>query len=290
MTKSALKIILVSKRLSHPWATGNFFYKSLTKLGHQVVDVDIDKHRDQLAYLPAIQQRYGADLLITLKGHGLLPDWIKAVKCTTVLWYQDDATEWQAARDDLKLYGSVYDYVYYFDDAGIELLKSLGIRDPKILHCATDPEVYTYQPSTPKRFDVSFVGNVSPVRRQLLNRLQRRFQVHVATVFMHNMVTTFNMSKINFNLSVGETGYPLRVFETLGMGGFLLTSDVPIKYRLFKDKTHLVYYNNDNVEDLIAYYLVHDEARANIARLGHQEVLQKHTFDLRMKQLLAEVL
>lgn len=291
MSQTKLKIMLISKRLSsYPWGTGNFFHKSLVKLGHQIIDVDVDKHKDQLPQLAVMQQRYKADLLITLKGQGIAPDWVAAVKCPTVLWYQDDATEWQIARDDLSTYGPVYDHVYYFDDAGIELLKSLGIQNPKVLHCATDPETYTYQPNTEKIFDISFVGNVSPTRRQLLDRLQRKFRVHVATVFMHDMVNIFNMSKINFNLSVGKTGYPLRVFEALGMGGFLLTSDVPAKYRLFKDKTHLVYYNDDNVEDLVTYYLAHDKVRANIARLGYKEVMQKHTFDLRMKQLLKEVL
>jgi len=290
MSGTGLKIILVSKRLSRAWGTGNFFHKSLVKLGHQVIDIDVDKHKDQLPQLAAIQQRYDADLLIALKGQGMLPDWIASVKCPTVLWYQDDAKEWSVARVDLKLCGPAYDHVYYFDAAGLDLLRSLGISNPKFLPCATDPEVYARQPNTPKRFDVSFVGNVSLARRRMLDRLQRKFQVHIATVYMRDMVNIFNMSKINFNLSVGKTGYPLRVFEALGMCSFLLTSDVPVEYRLFEDKVHLVYYNEDNIEDLITYYLTHDRARADIAALGYREVLQKHTFDLRMEQLLVEVL
>lgn len=286
----ALTVILVSKRLARPWGTGNFFHKAFTKLGHRVVDIDLERHKGKLGELSKVQQEHGADLLFVLKGQGVDQRWVEAVKCPTVLWYQDDAIEWQVARDHLKSYGPVYDYVYYFDEAGLDLLRSLGIRDPKFLPCATDPEVYKRLGGVKKEYDVSFVGNVSPARRKMLDRLSERFKVQVATAFMDQMVAIFNKSKISFNLAVGKTGYPLRVFEALGMGSFLITNEVPVRYRLFEDRKHLVYYNDGNLEGLIDYYLKHDKEREVIAQNGYKEVVARHTFDLRVKKVLEDVI
>ena len=284
-----MNIILVGKRLSFAHATGNFFYRALTKLGHSVTDVDIDKHSNLLPKLSDIQKSYKADLLIVLKGHGIQPEWIAAVNCPTVLWYQDDAFEWECARDDLLLSGAAYDHVFYFDHAQLELVKSLNISNVKYLPCATDPAVYKYKPGTPKMYDISFVGNVSQPRRAMLDRIARSFNINVQTVFLDQMVEVFNRTKINFNLSVGKTGFPLRIFEALGMCSFLLTSHVPEEHRLFVDGVHLAYYTDDNLEAQIQYYLDKPKLRERIANQGYKEVLQKHTFDHRMRQLLEEI-
>lgn len=284
-----MNIILVGKRSSFPYATGNFFHKALTKLGHTIVDVGIDKHPYLLPRLSHVQQSCNADLLIVLKGHGIQPEWITSVRCPTVLWYQDDAFEWETARDDLLCSGAAYDHVFYFDHAQLEFVKSLGIPNVKFLPCATDPAVYKYIPNTPKVHDISFVGNVSAPRRKILDRIARRFNINVQTVFLDQMVKTFNQTKINFNLSVGKTGFPLRIFEALGMCSFLLTSHVPEEYRLFTDGVHLAYYTDDNLEEQIRYYLDNPELRERIANQGYKEILQKHTFDHRMRQLLKEV-
>lgn len=293
MDQGKLKIMLVSKRLSsYPWGTGNFFHKALISLGHTVVDIDIAQVKNNLNVkdIAEIQQRLGVDLLLVLKGQGMDPKWIMAVKCPTVLWYPDDVFSLPVARADLKSYGSVYDHVYYFDEAGLGELKKLGVRDPKLLLPATDPEVYVHQPTTKKVHDISFVGNIFPARRQLLDRLKKKFQVYEAQVYMHTMISIFNGSKIVFNLGIGKTGYQLRVFEALGMKCFVLTNSVPSQFRVFEDRKHLVYFTNDNVEELIGYYLAHDEERNTIAQNGYEEVLQKHTFGLRVEQLLEEVL
>lgn len=285
-----LTVILVSKRLSRPWGTGNFFHKALVKLGHQVVDVAIDAPGAEIQKLPEIQKRCNADLLFVLKGHMMQPEWVSAVNCPTVLWYPDDVMTVPYAVADVKAYGYAYDFVYYFDPAGLHVLKSLGVRDPRVLLPATDPEVYRRLDITEKVYDISFVGNMSPERQALLDRLKRRFNVFEARVFMDEMVDVFNRSKIVFNLGVGGTGYQLRVFEALGMECFLLTNEIPLEFRVLEDRKHLVHYNSNNIEDLAAYYLAHEAERRVIARSGYEEVVDKHTFDLRVQQMLGEVL
>jgi len=80
------------------------------------------------------------------------------------------------------------------------------------------------------------------------------------------------------------------VFEALGCGSFLLTNELPPEDRLFEDRVHLVYYNDDNIEDLIEYYLVHEEEREVVARQGRDEVIRNHTCVHRIEQILRDVL
>jgi len=282
----SLKIILISKRFTnHPWGTGNFIHKSLTKMGHEVIDIDFVKDRKKLNEL----LKQDADLLISYKGSGVNPKLIEMVKCPTVLWYPDDVLSSQQAVNDMRTLGYAYDYVYYFDQAGIDILKKFGLRNPKFLPLATDPEVYAWKNIDEKKYDVSFVGNVYPNRRKLLDRLKSKFNVYETKAYMNEMVDIFNRSKIVLNLAVGKSGYPLRVFEALGCRSFLLTNEIDPKFRIFEDRKHLVYFTDDNIEELIEYYLEHDDEREAVAQNGYQEVIDNHTFEIRMSKVIKDI-
>lgn len=85
----------------------------------------------------------------------------------------------------------------------------------------------------------------------------------------------FHAAKINLNFTIPniKSGIPLRVWDVLGAGGFLLTNyQAEIPY-YFKEGEDLVCF--DGVEDLVektAYYLNHEEERARIARNGRKKV------------------
>lgn len=252
-------------------------------MGHEVADIDFVRDKDKMDEL----LKQDADLLISYKGSGINPRWIEMVKCPTVLWYPDDVLAAQHAQVDLRAFGYAYDYIYYFDEAGLNALKSLGIRNPVFLPLAADPEVFKPQ-EIEKEYDVSFVGNVYPNRRAMLDRLRKRFNVYETKAYMEEMANIFNRSRIVLNLGIGKTGYPLRVFETLACGSFLLTNEIHPRFRIFEDKKHLAYFNDSNIENLVEYYLANGEEREAIAKRGHEES-KKHTFELRMERILKDI-
>lgn len=98
----------------------------------------------------------------------------------------------------------------------------------------------------------------------------------------------FAHSKININMTAPniETGIPLRVFDILGAGGFLITDwreDLKDCFTIGKD---LEIY--DGLDDLLKktdYYLKHDEKRTAIARHGLETVRKKHTYNTRLKEI-----
>lgn len=106
------------------------------------------------------------------------------------------------------------------------------------------------------------------------------------------MPRIFQGSKINLNIirSFVESGLPMRVFDVLSCGGFLVTNDKEDLHRLFTDGKDLVTYRDtQDLIEICAYYLEHDEERRTIAQLGRSTLAQNHTFVQRMTDMLTTV-
>ncbi len=98
----------------------------------------------------------------------------------------------------------------------------------------------------------------------------------------------YKNSKINLNITLRSigSGIPLRAFDIMGCGGFLLTNYQADLFELFEPDKDFVYYADYN--DLLAkveYYLTHDEERAEIARNGYEKVKRNHTYEQRLSLL-----
>ncbi len=279
-----IKVHLVGARWSNfPWGMENEIFRSFEKMGYEVFDTDYRQQRGQFEELFLRD----AHLMLVFKGSGISPELIQQVRCPAVLWYQDDIFTTEHGRRDIAYNASAFDVVYSFDlDALGEYCKQ-GVREVRWLPLAMSPAVHrkTYMP---KKYDVSFVGNLFPNRKQLIERLQKRFDVFVTRAYMDEMVNIFNQSKIVLNLGIGPTGIQSRVFEALGCGAFLLTNEIPEGSRLFEDRKELVYFNEENIEDLIEYYLEHESEREGIALNGYMEVHAKHTYDHRVLQIVED--
>lgn len=99
----------------------------------------------------------------------------------------------------------------------------------------------------------------------------------------------FKSAKINLNISLRsiKSGIPLRAFEIMGSGGFLLTNyqaDFEDCYTAGED---YVYF--ESKEDLLAkidYYLNHEEERAAIAESGFRKTSAEHTYEKRIQEMI----
>lgn len=99
----------------------------------------------------------------------------------------------------------------------------------------------------------------------------------------------FRCSKINLNITLRSirTGMPLRIFEIMGSGGFLLTNLQTDFFEFFEPGVDFAYY--DSYEDLLRkteYYLTHEEERQQIARNGYEKVKKYHTYRNRFDTML----
>lgn len=112
-------------------------------------------------------------------------------------------------------------------------------------------------------------------------------------------IKIFNASKINLNLhsSIMNSGIdPMgdfvnpRVFELAACGAFQLADmrgELPALMQPGKEIE--TYISLDELREKIDHYLVHPEERETIARAGRERVLEDHTFERRMEEMLAVI-
>ena len=145
-------------------------------------------------------------------------------------------------------------------------------------------------------------------RRRALIELSKHYRVNVysnsdvsdllriqycgSVDYWSEMPKVFRMSKINLNFTIPniKSGIPLRIWDVLGCGGFLLTNyQAEIPY-YFKEGEDLVCF--DGLEDLgekVGYYLDHEEERKRIAWNGYRKVREKHSYIERIRTILDTV-
>lgn len=111
------------------------------------------------------------------------------------------------------------------------------------------------------------------------------------TVDYHTqMPEVFHRSRINLNISLRsiKSGVPLRAFDILGSGGFLLSNFQSDFLEAFVPGEDFVYYESrEDLIDKLGYYLAHEEERAAIAASGHAKVAACHTFRHRVREMLS---
>ena len=103
------------------------------------------------------------------------------------------------------------------------------------------------------------------------------------------MPKVFHESRMNLNFTIPDirSGIPLRVWDILGAGGFLMTNYQPELELFFEPGKDLVIFETQ--EDLVRkadYYLEHEEERLEIAQNGFEKVSQYHSYRQRMTQML----
>ena len=145
-------------------------------------------------------------------------------------------------------------------------------------------------------------------RRRALIELSKHYKVNVysnsdvsdllriqycgSVDYWSEMPKVFRMSKINLNFTIPniKSGIPLRIWDVLGCGGFLLTNyQAEIPY-YFKEGEDLVCF--DGLEDLcekVGYYLEHEEERKRIAWNVYRKVREKHSYIERIRTILDTV-
>jgi spore maturation protein CgeB len=103
-----------------------------------------------------------------------------------------------------------------------------------------------------------------------------------------DMPKIFKCSKINVNMTIKtiESGIPLRIYDIMGNGGFVLTNYQSELSEYFIPNEDFVIY--ESLEDLIfkiSYYLQHEEERKSIADNGYRKVKSLYTVEKRLEQI-----
>lgn len=112
---------------------------------------------------------------------------------------------------------------------------------------------------------------------------------HGTVAYYSQMPLVFKQSRINLNISLRsiKSGIPLRAFDIMGSGGFLMSNFQADFLDDFVPGEDFVYYEScEDLSDKIDYYLRNEEERAQIARNGHDKVATAHTYRHRIREML----
>lgn len=114
-------------------------------------------------------------------------------------------------------------------------------------------------------------------------------RTHEAIESLYGMPKVLHLSKINLNMTIKpiQSGLPLRIFDIMGCGGFLMTNYQAELTDYFEIGRDLECYSSlDELLDKCAYYLEHDDERKQIALNGYEAVKRSHTYPHRIMEMI----
>lgn len=99
----------------------------------------------------------------------------------------------------------------------------------------------------------------------------------------------FYSSRINLNLTLRsiESGLPLRIFDIMSVGGFVLTDYREDAAELFEEDKEIVMYRSpEEMLDKTDYYLAHEDQRIRIGVNGYRKVKSEYSYKAQLAKIL----
>ncbi len=241
--------------------------------------------------VPMLPESFTPDMYLWVDtGFQLLPADLESISGPKVAYFIDTHMQLETRLEMARR----FDYVFIAQEAQIEDFVQAGIENVAWLPLACSPELHDVG-NHPRTIDVAYVGslteNTDARRLSLMQRVAERFPNNaIGMRWPEDMAMAYAQSKIVINAAV-KRDVNMRVFEGLASGALLITDEADGLNDLFIDGQHLVVYHNDeDLFDLVEYFLEHDEERERIAAAGKALVYDRHTYDHRTKQLVRMVL
>ncbi len=222
---------------------------------------------------------------------------ISAGKIQTVMYYEDMSHE---LSPELVRRARLVDVFLATNQGQLPAYKTAGIRNPIYFTGACDRHDHRIRrPILPIwKSELAFIGQARPneSRVTLTRRLAERHHVKVygkawrefglkptlktVTPRGYGLICQGSGIVLGADFTSDVEGYwSNRLWLTLGCGGFFLTRYVRGMENFFENKTHLVWYQDEQeCLELAAEYLSRPRERRKIARAGYHLVHQQHTF------------
>lgn len=265
---------------------------------------------------------YRPDLILALAQAPLTPEAIhrlKELKIPIAFWFVEDFRTLPYWKE----VSSAYDHFFTIQrDEFHSALKTSGVNDCYYLPQAAQPAIHrplnlSFDQKKQYKADISFMGAAYHNRIQSFPRLLgydfkiwgtgwntesplgKRLQNNNKRVTTEETVNIYNAAKINLNLHSSTFHYGInpegdfinpRTFEIAACKGFQLLDQRSDLINLFNIGEELIVFNTlDELKDQIDYYLKYPDIRNRIASLSYERVLNEHTIEHRMQEMLLHI-
>ncbi len=256
---------------------------------HPVLPLDIETSfmLDIRALLAALPKEDHPDLYLWVDSVGRfshLPQHLEALACPKACYLID-------AHFDPAYYlqhAAAFDYCFI---AQLNVLEYFQRQHPQSywLPLSCDPDLHRDH-GISRIYPVGFVGGMNSNRERLLTKISSVAPVQYERCYLEDMARVFSASKIGFNhASLNDLN--MRFFELPSTGALQLFSQTVGSGQelLFKNGEEIAIYSEDNLAELVRYYLEHDSVREQVAQRGRMMAHAAHTYDHRVEDLLAIV-
>lgn len=314
------KILLISE-LGKPYNNGWFYKAGLEKNGHKVIPFDPEAVEVPLSKIDEIIKEHNPDFVLHAKDELPAEAFEKMRQVTrVVMWYPDPVIpEW------LPAYVKASDVFLTMSEGLIGEFKKYN-PNVFWLSQAFEPSCFETKEITEEdrrnfSSEVTFVGNLGSKgqyldRRDTLARiinegfklkwwgprLPRKFST--LTLIMGKLGRSYGgkfiwgeeyikvakLSKVFIALDSQphmKKSMSARMYTAVGCGAFYMCRHVEgIEDILEPGKEIVTFRSEQEMIDLIRYYLENDELRMKIAKAGQNRVLRDHTYEVRMRQMM----
>ena len=109
---------------------------------------------------------------------------------------------------------------------------------------------------------------------------------------MTEQLKVFQSSGVNLNVTLRsiESGVPLRVFDILSVGGFVLTDYRKDVEELFREDEEIVMFRTpEEMMDKLAFYTAHETERKRIAKNGHRRARAEYSYERILEEILQKI-
>jgi len=255
------------------------------------------------------------DACFMIGGQRVLPATVGKIKkmgIPVALWTTDVPIDFKNILEAAPF----YDQLFCAGSEACDIFHAHGLNNVNLVPFGCDPHYHkriSLSQAEQKQYahDLVFIGSYYPNRAKLLEALANQdigvwgpywqqlpqnssLKKKTVNIKMNydQWVKIFNASKINMVIHYQDGKVPChqaspKLFEAMACGCFVLCDRQKDVTHLFKDRFHLVFFDDENdLTEKVRYFLGHEEERQRIAAQGHQEVLAKHTYQDRFRQML----
>ena len=208
----------------------------------------------------------------------------------------------------------LYDLVMSSFPPTVDWLRSRGAR-AELVRLAFDPRVAARVPERLRDRELTFSGSLLGVHSSRLRLLEHvaagfpRLDVHAATALLLDAGSPLagrvrpplwgrsmyellrrSVATLNHHGDILPFANNMRLYEATGMGCLLVTDRKDNLGEMFEPEKEVVTYGDSaDCVDKLRFYLApaNAAARASIMQAGQRRTLAEHTYDARMRQMLA---
>lgn len=258
--------------------------------------------RERIMKFKPVHIHLGGSVKDYIVSPQFLSDIKKGLGCSISVFYGDSIYSFYHYE-----LAKVVNYIYISNKTHIKKNEKKGLKNFKYMPCPTDPYIFKHYKSS-KIYDVIFIGNNNQVSRLgVLKKLTKLFNLKVfgtgwekTGLNSGNAVYGKEFSKVcsKAKIVIGildtkwtnlEAYFSNRLVNTLATGSFYIQRYTPGLEKVFTNREHLVWYTSENeLIELIKYYLINEKEREEIAAEGQREVYRKYIYEMSIKRILKE--